>query len=105
MEGIYLYTKKQLRLAELGLLIVTIIWGSGFVVVKSATGSLEPAAIVALRFAIATILMCIVFFPRLKRIDKSCIKAGALAGFLYFLAFYLQTLGSKIHYSGGKMPF
>ena len=89
-----MYTKKQLRLAELGLLIVTIIWGSGFVVVKSATGSLEPAAIVALRFAIATILMCIVFFPRLKRIDKSCIKAGALAGFLYFLAFYLQTLGA-----------
>lgn len=104
MEGICLYTKKQLRLAELGLLIVTIIWGSGFVVVKSATGSLEPAAIVALRFAIATILMCIVFFPRLKRIDKSCIKAGALAGFLYFLAFYLQTLGAK-YTTAGKNAF
>lgn len=104
MEGICLYTKKQLRLAELGLLIVTIIWGSGFVVVKSATGSLEPSAIVALRFAIATILMCIVFFPRLKRIDKSCIKAGALAGFLYFLAFYLQTLGAK-YTTAGKNAF
>ena len=96
--------KKKTKVSELGLLIVTVIWGSGFVVVKSATGSLEPAAIVALRFAIAAILMCVVFFRRLKEIDKGCIKAGALAGFLYYLAFYLQTLGAK-YTTAGKNAF
>ena len=104
MDGIRLNAKKQLRLAELGLLVVTIIWGSGFVAVKSATGSLEPDAIVALRFAIAAVLMCVVFFRRLKKIDKGCIKAGALAGFLYYLAFYLQTLGAK-YTTAGKNAF
>lgn len=96
--------KKRSLMAELGLLLVTVIWGSGFVAVKSATGSLEPAAIVALRFAIATVLMCVVFFRRLKEIDKGCIKAGALAGFLYFIAFYLQTLGAK-YTTAGKNAF
>lgn len=96
--------KRQTLTAELGLLVVTIIWGSGFVVVKNATGTLEPAAIVALRFTIAAALMCVVFFRRLKEIDKECIKAGALAGFLYFVAFYLQTLGAK-YTTAGKNAF
>ena len=48
--------------------------------------------------------MCVVFFRRLKKIDKGCIKAGALAGFLYYLAFYLQTLGAK-YTTAGKNAF
>lgn len=103
-KGSICIRKNNCGWLELGLLIVTIIWGSGFVVVKSATGSLEPAAIVALRFAIATILMCIVFFPRLKRIDKSCIKAGRSPDFCIFSPFIYKHWEQNT-LQRGKMPF
>lgn len=104
LGGVFLDAKKKSVLSEFGLLLVTVIWGSGFVVVKSATGSLEPAAIVALRFGIAAVLMCVIFFKKLKEIDKGCVKAGILSGFLYYIAFYLQTLGAK-YTTAGKNAF
>ncbi|MBW7573743.1 DMT family transporter [Caproiciproducens faecalis] len=88
--------------ADLGLVFVTIIWGSAFVVVKNATSTVPASYIIAIRFAIAVFLMSIFFFKRLRKIDAHCIKSGAILGVLLFVSYYLQTIGVKYTTAGNN---
>ncbi len=90
--------------AELGIVLVTMIWGSSFVVVKSAADSIPPATIITLRFGIAAVLLCLFFFRRLKEIKWSHIKWGLLIGLQSFVAYELQTMGVK-YTTAGKNAF
>lgn len=81
--------------AELGLLLVTIIWGSAFVVVKNTTDSMPANYIIAIRFGLASILMFLFFFKRIRKIDARSVKSGVLLGVLLYVAYYLQTVGIK----------
>lgn len=79
--------------ADLALLVVAVIWGSGFVATKIASNSITALYMNAARFTIASIIMIAVFFPRLKKANKSDIKAGMIIGFFLFSAFASQTMG------------
>ncbi|WP_425446891.1 DMT family transporter [Dethiothermospora halolimnae] len=79
--------------ADLSLLLVAIIWGSGFVATKIASNSITALYMNAFRFSIASILMVIVFFKRLKKANKNDVVAGAIIGFFLFSAFAAQTMG------------
>ncbi len=92
------------RAAELGLLVATIIWGGAFVVVKDTTRSLAPSYLIALRFLIACLLMCIVFFRRLKNIRLPDLAGGAVIGILGAIGFELQTYGVE-YTTAGKNAF
>jgi len=94
--------KNKALAADLGLVFVTIIWGSAFVVVKNATGTVPPSYIIAIRFAIAVLLMCIFFFKRLRKIDRNCMKSGAILGVVLYIAYYLQTIGVKYTTAGNN---
>ncbi|MGO1819814.1 MAG: DMT family transporter, partial [Senegalia sp. (in: firmicutes)] len=85
--------KKQSLYADMALIVVAIIWGSGFVVVKNGLDELTPLFMNSMRFIIASILMSIVFFKKFKKINKSDIIAGAIVGFFLFSAFAAQTVG------------
>lgn len=78
---------------ELGLLLTAVIWGSAFVVVKDTTGTVPPAYLIALRFGIATLLLCAIFPGKLKKINLDYLKSGFLIGLLNFLGFEFQTVG------------
>lgn len=79
---------------EIGLFIVAIIWGSGFVGTQLAIDSgLRPNQIMAIRFFIATILMSAIFWKNIKDINKSTIKAGMMIGTFLFIGFVFQTYG------------
>lgn len=88
--------------AELGIVLVTMIWGSSFVVVKNATDTVPTATMIAIRFGIAAISLCLIFFQRLKKLTKSYIKFGLLIGLENFLAFELQTVGVKYTTAGNN---
>lgn len=90
--------------ADLLLLIVSFIWGSGFVVTKTALDSLSPMYIMFFRFAIASILAIIIFGKHLKTATKSDIKAGFFMGVFLSLGFALQTIGLQFT-SVGKQAF
>ena len=94
--------KNQALAADLGLVFVTIIWGSAFVVVKNATSAVPTSYIIAIRFGIAVLLMTVFFFKRLKKIDADCIKSGAILGILSFVAYYLQTTGIQYTTAGNN---
>ena len=80
-------------LAILGLIIVTIIWGGGFVASDIALQSLTPFQIMVIRFVIATLLIGAISFRHLKDIKKEEIKAGIFMGTALFVGFALQIIG------------
>ncbi|MCC3357026.1 DMT family transporter [Bacillus sp. REN16] len=80
-------------IGELGLTIVAIIWGSGFVASAMALDHFTPYQILAIRFLIGVILLSLVFFKKLKHIKKSTIIKGSIIGIFLYLAFALQTVG------------
>lgn len=87
------YSRKKSLLADLSLLLVAIIWGSGFIVIKNALDFMDPIYMLVLRFTLSSILMAMVFFKRLKTINKEDLKAGTIIGIFLFIAFVTQTVG------------
>jgi drug/metabolite transporter (DMT)-like permease len=78
---------------EIGLTIVAIIWGSGFVASAVALEHYTPYQILAIRFLIGVILLCVVFFKKLASIKRSTLIKGSIIGVFLYVAFALQTVG------------
>lgn len=91
--------KKSLY-ADLSLLLVAIIWGSGFVVTKNALDLMTPFYIMGFRFIIAALALTLISFKRLKKATKLDVKAGVIVGFFMFLGFAFQTVGLKYTTAG-----
>lgn len=79
--------------AVTGLLLVTIIWGGGFIASDMALESLQPFQIMMIRFLLASVLMGVVSAKSLKCIKKKEIIAGGLMGIALFAAFGFQIVG------------
>ena len=97
-------TQKQHFLGILGLLLVTIIWGSGFTAVDIALGHYSPLQILSFRFLIGVVVMGFFAFPERKKIGKGSIRSGAVMGIFLFLAFWLQTV-AQLHTTPSKNAF
>ena len=80
---------------EIILLLTSIMWGGGFIATEFSLGSMTPLQVMTIRFLIATIILCSVFFFLFKQISKSTLKKGTLAGFFLFVGFVFQTVGLK----------
>lgn len=88
--------KKQMN-ADLMLILVAIIWGSGFIGIEIAIGAnMSAFLIMAFRFTIASLVLLIVTRKELKSIKKSEWIKGSIAGILLFTGFYLQTIGQAL---------
>jgi len=97
-------TKKQSLLADLGLVAVAFVWGSGFVASKNALDSMSPMMLMAVRFTIAALLSGFIFRKNLKSIAKETIQAGCVIGFFLFTAFAAQMIGLQ-YMLAGKQAF
>lgn len=96
--------RKRSLYADMGLLLVAIIWGSGFVVTKNTLDNISPYHLTFFRFLIASILTSIIFFKRLKTVSKKDIKSGIIIGIFLFLGFATQTVGLQ-YTEVGKQAF
>ncbi len=81
--------------AELWLVLMTILWGGTFVIIKDSLNYSSPMMFIGIRFSVA--FLCLVPFLYLKRrlITKDAITSGALLGLLMFFSFSTQTSGLK----------
>lgn len=79
--------------SDLSLLLVTIFWGAGFPVTKFALQTIPPLYHIGLRFLIAAVLLSIIFYRKMFKIDKSILKPAATMASLLFLTYALQTVG------------
>jgi drug/metabolite transporter (DMT)-like permease len=83
--------------AELALIGVAVIWGSTFVLVKSALDDISTYLFLALRFTVAAIALFAIYRASFKTSGKrSGIGPGIFAGCLLFAAYLFQTLGLKL---------
>lgn len=82
-------------LSVLGLIVTTIIWGSAFVVMKNSVDIIPPTYLLALRFTIASLALVVVFWKKVKRIEKSDLISGGLLGIFLFISYFFQTYGLK----------
>ena len=88
--------KKWLAIG--GLILVTVIWGGGFVASDMALGSMKPFQIMMVRFLLASVLMGMISMGQHKKEGElenraGAIKAGILMGIALFAGFALQIIG------------
>ncbi len=86
-------TLEMKMLKRAALFGAALIWGGSFIVVKNTVDVIPPIFLIAVRFTIATIVLCIVFCKHLKKLDKTYLNSGLLIGVLLFLAYTIQTIG------------
>lgn len=87
--------KEALSIAAL--FLVAILWGVGFIFVKtSLEGGLSPAGVMLGRFALASLLSFFLFFRTIRReYKKGQWKSGIAIGVTLFAAFYMQTIAMQ----------
>lgn len=76
-----------------GLVLVTVIWGGGFVASDMALESMRPFQIMAVRFLLAAVCMGILSVKSLKDMTRGAVFAGIRMGIALFAAFALQIIG------------
>lgn len=81
------------KLPQLALLLITIIWGATFVVVKYGLTLSSPVLFVALRFAAAALAVTLISWKSLKGITGFELYAGAAIGLVIALGYGTQTTG------------
>lgn len=79
--------------AELLLVLITMIWGSTFVVVKSALADAAPFSFLAVRFTLAGLVL--LFVLSRGRLDREAILPGVLLGLFLFGGYAGQTSGLR----------
>jgi drug/metabolite transporter (DMT)-like permease len=86
--------------ADLALLFNAILWGTTFVLVKSALHAISPVLFLAMRFSLATVALMAVFrgarlwrSPKPRRVTGNMLAAGAMIGIFLFSGYLFQTLG------------
>lgn len=86
------------------LFLAALIWGSSFIVMKNAVDFLTPAVLLFLRFSLSALLLFIIFFNKIKKLNFHQIKGGLLTGCCLFAAYYVQTWGLN-YTTPGKNAF
>lgn len=88
-----LQTARRVKIfSRLALFSATLLWGSTFVAVSSTNDFFKPNFLLACRFLPACLILCAVFFKRLKKLDKRYLKAGMFLGFIMFAGYSLQAI-------------
>jgi drug/metabolite transporter (DMT)-like permease len=83
---------RQLK-AELSLLAITIFWGASFPIMSIALKDVPPYTFITLRNLLGALLLAIVFYKRLKNINKKLIIGATLIGVSLFLGSVFQMVG------------
>ena len=96
-------TRKEL-VADGILLLTALIWGSAFAVVKNTLDSFPPAAIIAMRYTIASVITAIVFRRHLRNLTRADVLRGGVVGACLCSAYIVQTIGLQFT-TAGKNAF
>lgn len=85
--------KKMTNLGRGALLLATLIWGSSFVVLKNTLDVFTPFRLLTIRFTVGGILIGLLGWKDLKKLDRSYLWGGVLMGLFLFGAYAFQTYG------------
>ncbi len=85
--------RQTTTLATLGLLAMTAVWGSTFVLIKDVVGRMPVADFLAVRFLIGAAVVMALFARPVWRLGRQQLVRGLLLGALYGVGQLLQTWG------------
>jgi len=80
---------------EIALVLVTMLWGSTFLIIHIAMQHSGPLFFVGVRFTIAGLVTMLLFGKHMMGITRFEIGAGIAIGCALFLGYYLQTHGLR----------
>ncbi len=80
--------------AKAGLLFVTFVWGSTFVVVKDTLKFVDPFILVGYRFVLASVILGAILYAKRKNLFFR-FKSGAILGIILWFLYGPQTLGLR----------
>jgi drug/metabolite transporter (DMT)-like permease len=83
----------QISKAEAVLILITMIWGGTFLIVKHAMTFSGPMFFVGLRFAAAALIVALFSLGTLRNMTRTEFKAGVAIGAAIMLGYGLQTVG------------
>ena len=86
-------SRRLSRLATLGLIAMTAVWGSTFVLIKDVLGRMSVVDFLAVRFTLAAVVMLVLFARPLLRLGRVQLLQGLALGGIYGIGQLLQTWG------------
>jgi drug/metabolite transporter (DMT)-like permease len=86
---------RSLR-AHILLIAVVAIWGSTFVVVKSALTDVSPLLFNFLRMTLAFLCLALFYRRHFGRMNRRSLLAGAIVGFCLAMGYQFQTAGLRL---------
>jgi drug/metabolite transporter (DMT)-like permease len=84
---------RRAALADASLLLVAILWGFNFVVIKDAIGRVDPMLYVMLRYWVAFVLLAAIMPGSVIRSTRRDWFYGGILGVFYLSALVIQTYG------------
>jgi drug/metabolite transporter (DMT)-like permease len=81
--------------ADLALLVLTLLWGTTFHFVKAVLAVASPGVFLAARFAVASLLLAAAWLVRRERAGPGLVRHALLLGLFMLAGFALQTLGLR----------
>jgi len=84
--------KKRIK-AEIFLVLVTIIWGGTFAIIKTGLEDSTPLMLLAVRFGAAFLLFTLFYYRKFRFKGRSTIINGIVLGIFMFIGYAAQTVG------------
>jgi len=97
-------SKKIQNLGRIGLFSAALLWGISFVLMKNILSNIPPLYILAFRFCGAALILLPACLGKLKKIDKTYLRGGALMGTFLITGYIFQTYGLRLT-TPGKNAF
>jgi drug/metabolite transporter (DMT)-like permease len=82
--------------AHLLLVLMTLLWGSTFVLIKRALNDSSPLVLNAVRMALAAVLLAIFYWKQITKLTRPALIAGVTVGFFLYLGYAFQTSGLRL---------
>lgn len=83
---------KKLK-ADILLLVITMIWGASFPMMKMVLQYIPAYAYLSMRFLLATVIMLVIFHKNLKKMSKRVLLHGGIIGAFMFGGMAFQVIG------------
>lgn len=96
--------KNTALMGRLALFSTAIIWGTSFVLLKTALDSVGTFWILAIRFSISAIILGLFAGKKLFRMNRRTVRGSVVLGICLALAYIIQTFGLK-YTTPGKNAF
>lgn len=75
------------------MMLVALIWGVTFVLVKNALADIGPFLFLGIRFVLAFLVLAVFSFKNIIKVEVSTVAAGCLLGLFLFIGYVFQTVG------------